>query len=198
MSSKYQISGEDAAEYHRTVSLLSTRVTTWPSPREMLFVGQKLETYNLLNKCALSLGYQQPSVFAVPEDELELYASDIADGKRDAVLKRTQSGWSDYVVTPHTKNPKSVIKKALKEQRQWKSSNHWFDEPLWLCQPFMAQLLHIGEYRSFIVNGAIYYTVATTPLPGPEGSMEMAGGRMHRPLDAYRCVSLFLLSFSTT
>lgn len=166
----------------------------------MLFVAQKLETYNLLIKCALSLGYQQPSVFAVPEDELELYVSDIGQGKIDAVLKRTQSRWSNHVVTPHTKNPKSIIKKALKEQRQWKSSNHSFDEPLWLCQSFMGQLLHIGEYRSFIVNGAIYYTVVTTPsLSGPEGSMEMAGGRMHRPLDAYRCVSLFfMLSFSTT
>lgn len=166
----------------------------------MLFVAQKLEIYNLLIKCALSLGYQQPSVFAVPEDELELYVSDIGQGKIDAVLKRTQSRWSNHVVTPHTKNPKSIIKKALKEQRQWKSSNHSFDEPLWLCQSFMGQLLHIGEYRSFIVNGAIYYTVVTTPsLSGPEGSMEMAGGRMHRPLDAYRCVSLFfMLSFSTT
>lgn len=176
--------------------MLSTHVTTWPSPREMLFVGQKLETYNLLNKCAVSLGYYQPCVFAIPDAELESYAKDIAHGKLDAVMKRSYSGWSNHIITPDTKDPLGVIQEALELQQQWKVANPMFDEPLWICQPYLAQLVHIGEYRSYVVNGAIYYTVATTPtglIPG-EG-MEMLGGRLPRPLDSYKCVLLFSCFF---
>lgn len=161
----------------------------WPCPRESLVVGQKLEAFNLVNKCALSLGYQQPMVFAVPNDKLEFYITQICNGALDAVLKRTNSGCSYHLITRHTQNPKAVIAKALEELEQWRVSGHSFDEPLWICQPYLPQLLHIGEYRAFTVNGTIYYTVATTPIDHDPQTIRMIGGRIPRPLETYRYVA---------
>jgi hypothetical protein len=182
----------EAHEFHLSVRILSARVTMWPSPRESLIEGQKLETFYLINKCALSLGYQQPVVFAVPNDKLEFYITEICSGALDAVLKRTNSGCSHHVITRHTKNPKDVIAKALEELKQWRVAGHSFGEPVWICQPYLPHLLHIGEYRTFTVNGTIYYTAATTPIELDPQTLDMVGGRMPRPLETYQYVALSL------
>jgi hypothetical protein len=110
--------------------------------------------------------------------------------KMQAVLKRTHSGWSNHLISPYTNKPKEVIKQALREQRKcWNVSGHSFDQPIWFCQPYLPLLIHVGEFRTFIVNGVIYYTVATTPVNLDPTNLELVGARFPRPLDLYKCVT---------
>ena len=159
----------------------------WPSPRELLIVGEKLETHHLLGKCALALGYNHPAVTPIPEHQLEWYAGQISDKKITGVLKRTYSGWSNHIVTPYTKKQKDTIINALKtQQSSWGTPGHPFSPPLWFCQPYLPLLLHIGEFRTFTVNGVIYYTVATTPKNMDPHKLERTSCKFVRPLSLFK------------
>jgi hypothetical protein len=139
------------------------------------------------------LGYSHPIIIPVEEDDLESYASKIGKGEMLAVLKRGHSGWSNHLITPNTPHPVDKIKAALDTQRQtWGVSGHGFDQPRWFCQPYMPLLIHLGELRTYLVNGVIYYTVATTPNISDPHLLEMASGKFTRPLSLFKCVAKVL------
>lgn len=160
----------------------------------MLIAGAKHETSYLLRTCAESLGFQHP-ISACVEDEptLNKLAKDIEDARRQGVLKRSYSARSLHVITPRTIKPTKVLKKALQEQkRDWPQEKTGFiPKPMWFFQPYLPLLLHLGELRSFIVNGVLYYTVSTvTSEPNNPAALQICHAHIIRPLSAFKSVTL--------
>jgi len=165
----------------------------------MFIVGQKLLTHQLLIKCAAALDLEHPSLIPVAEEDVPRVAREIAQGILQGVLKRTQSGWSYHVITPYTPDPLKQIETALKIQKQhWQVPGHQFVPPQWFLQPYLPALIHLGELRTFVVDGALYYTVYTTPTECDPKTLAMTSGKFVRPLAAFGWViSIPQLSLSS-
>ncbi|KIM37238.1 hypothetical protein M413DRAFT_13424 [Hebeloma cylindrosporum] len=182
----YGLDWDKAVRYHESSLLLAETLTIWPNPRDMLTVGQKLQTQRLLIKCAAALDFNHPTLVPISEGDLESVAGEIQDGAVEGVLKRTQSAWSNHLITKYTKDPKKKVKKALREQKKnWLCSTGEFTEPLWFLQPYLPALMHLGELRTFLIDGALYYTVYTTPEAFDPQVLDRTPGNLPRPLHAF-------------
>jgi hypothetical protein len=74
---------------------------------------------------------------------------------------------SEHVIGPHTEDPVENLMHAVEEQKKtWPKVDEFFGQPLWFIQPFLAQLLQIGEVRVVIVGGRMAYTLSTKPRLG--------------------------------
>lgn len=151
----------------------------------MLTVGSKLLGQRLLMKCAAALGLDHPYIIPIEDEDLIRVSGEIGDGVTDGVLKRTQSAWSYHLITKHTQNPRKEITTALEEQRDWKSPGHLFVEPRWFLQPYLPALMYLGELRTFLVDGALYYTIYTTPTEFDTQTIARTSGKFVRPLRAF-------------
>jgi len=147
------------------MSVLS-HVAMWPSPAESLLAAQKAETNHILVCCASALGLSHPLIAPVGDGKLEAVAASITSGKCQGVLKREFSGFSRHVITPHfslADAMRIINNYRVEAATYWNDSSSVFPRPLWYLQPYLAHLMHLGEVRAFFVNGAYYYSVATTP-----------------------------------
>jgi len=59
----------------------------------------------------------------------------------------------------------------------------------WFLQPFLPHLIRLGELRTYIVDGTIYYIVSTTPVEFDPANTQYTGAQWIRPLSSFRLVS---------
>lgn len=143
----------------------------------------------MLMICASSLDFQHPISIHINEDELEEVVDAIANKEREGVLKRSQSASNSHVITPLTKNPRKLLKDLRKDEKEfWADGLGIFPKPSWFFQPYMPLLIHLGELRTFIVNGIIFYTTHTAPIKTMAGAMEIVGVQTMRPLSSFGLV----------
>jgi hypothetical protein len=53
---------------------------------------------------------------------------------------------------------------------------------------YLPALMHLGELRTFLVDGALYYTIYTTPTKFDPQIITRTSGKFVRPLHAFRYV----------
>lgn len=167
---------------------LAKQTTVWPHPEELLISGNKVQGYETLRIASLSMDLPVP-MYAMA-DEL-VWSPDFLDklgkGLVRGVLKRDYSMRGDHVITPQTPDRLLKLKRAMKEQgKTWASVKQFFGQPHWFIQPFLAQLLQIGEVRVVIVGGRIAYKMSTTQKVGDYGGWEACDKPFIRPLHQHR------------
>lgn len=183
------LSAQDAVKYYTSSYMLMKKTTIWVNPNDLLLAGQKHETQILLTECARSLGLEHPIAVHVEEQHLETTVKDMINGTRQGVLKRSHSCVSHHVITPHTEDPLQALKNVVKHQQQaWTEAANTFAQPAWFFQPYLPLLLYLGELRTFILNGAIYYIIYTTPkeMGSPALDLQVTPCYIVRPLTAFR------------
>ena len=169
---------------------LGQRVSIWPAPTEYFVSAQKLETQRMLQHCAISLDLQHPLVTPVESNKLVSVVESIFHGTIEAVVKREYSGFSKNVITPYT-----PLADAMDMMRKsWGEEARHNDEGLgprttWFLQPFLPHLIRLGELRTYIVDGTIYYIVSTTPVEFDPANTQYTGAQWIRPLSSFRLVS---------
>jgi len=181
----------DTPKYLQSMSALCRHVSIWPAPTEYLISAQKLETQRMLQYCAISLDLQHPLVTPVASHDLTDVADSILDGEIDAVLKREYSGFSKNVITPHTSKTSAyaILEKSSKEEQEHKHEQLPAPRTTWFLQPFLPHLIRLGELRTYIVDGVIFYTVSTTPVNCDPALTQYTGAEFIRPLSTFRLVS---------
>lgn len=140
---------------------ISTTTPVWPPVQEVLRASNKDDVMYELERIARQMGHPFPTTWLLATDPKE---SDIPE---DAVLKRTGSECGHHVILPEcaiekddklreeklTKIRECRKPDSLKENAQWGLR--------WVCQQFILTLLLLGEYRFFIMDNHIIYTIHT-------------------------------------
>lgn len=144
--------------------------------------------YETLQIASLSRGWSTPfNVTATEEVHHETFLKLFQEGNFHGVLKRDYSMKEQHVIHPTTQNPVDKIKKALQvEKDTWGEVEDFFGRPMWFIQPFVSQLLQIGEVRCFIVSGRLLHKVTTTPINhGPGAAWQVYDDKVLRPLHTH-------------
>jgi hypothetical protein len=144
---------------------LAEKTMVWPHPEELFIGGSKIEMYNTLRVASISMGIPTPLfVMAGDIEKDEDFLNSLEMGRFKGVLKRDYSMKAEHVITPSTEKPVEMLKNSMnKQERTWKVVEKMFGTPHWFIQPFVAQLVHVGEVRTFVVEGRILFKVTTTP-----------------------------------
>ena len=167
---------------------LAKRTTVWPHPEELFISGNKLQGYETLRVASLSMDIKV-SMYAVADQLVwtESFQDKLGRGLVKGVLKRDYSMRGEHVITSHTPNLVKKLKMTVGEQGEtWASLKEFFGQPRWFIQPFLAQLMQIGEVRVFIVGGRIAYKMSTTPKVGDYGGWIADDNPLIRPLHQHR------------
>jgi len=155
---------EQVKSYMQSMRMLRYHVAICPPTSDVLLSSQKMETQRMLMLCAMALDLKHPLITKVEDEDLYSAVESILSGERDSVLKRDQSAWSNHVITKHTPGAKAIVEQALYEKWVlWDVPGNPFPLPTWFMQPYLPHLVRLGEIRTYIVNGAMYYSVSTTP-----------------------------------
>lgn len=118
-----------------------------------------------------------------PQD-LNTIVNSILSGEREGVLKREYSGFSKHVITEHTKNSEEILQNSLEEDQRYQNDG-LFPRTTWFLQPFLPHLIRLGELRTYIVDGAIFYTVSTTPVDFDPALTQYIAAEIIRPLETF-------------
>jgi len=178
---------EQVISYLKSMRLLQNHVTIWPATGDVLVSMQKLETQRTLTLCALALDLKHPLIAKVDDKDLDSALESILTGERDAVLKRDHSAWSNHVIMKHTKDAKRIVEEALDEKQHfWDVRGNPFPPPTWFLQPYLLHLMRLGEIRSYIVNGTMYYSVSTTPEKFNPSFTASTSADFIRPLSSFQ------------
>lgn len=184
----YGLSRTEMEHMWNGMGTLTQRLMVWPDPRHLLSEGFKLYHIKIITEAASSLGYSYPRVKRLTPDRT--YIREIKNGDADAVLKRDFSSQGRHVYTPHTRDAEMKLAHALRDERAAYDGSI-FPSPTWFIQPYVAPLLYLGEVRVFIVNGAVFNTVSTTPKGNVDlGDLEMVETVLFTPLSQLRLASL--------
>jgi hypothetical protein len=134
-------------------------VPIFPNPVQMLAQGKKLAATFFLRVAALSLGHSLPLVSVVEPPTWDTVQEIIA-GERETVMKREFSDSSCHVIRRGHKISKVDWEKMLDDAKVWESLRA-FGPPCWLEQPFVPELMYVGEIRTLVVNGVLAYILAS-------------------------------------
>jgi hypothetical protein len=157
------VSSEDLTAHFRGLLELIRHTAIFPNPIETLAIGKKLAYNFFMRLAAESLGFQQPLVAARGPPTLEDLAA-ISLGKCNTVLKREFSDSSHHVIRKGGKHIEKDLNRLLEEAADWESLP--FGVPQWMEQPYIPDLVLVGEVRTLVVNGLIAYILHTVPTPG--------------------------------
>lgn len=154
-------------EFVSKLLCLEERVHMWPSPKQMLYRGQKSKLYANLDeayKIASETGW--PLVSKISDDQVEnILGSRISHIRQlDFVLKRGYSDHSGHVV--HRELVKETIlalKVGLKKEHELWESVSDIVVPEWISMEWIPTLPNWGEYRAFVVRGLVHHIVHTSP-----------------------------------
>jgi len=172
--------------YLESMSALGQHVSIWPAPSEYIIGAQKLEMQRILQYSAISLDLQHPLVVPVEPQDLNSVVDSILSGEREGVLKRDYSGFSKHVITKYTKNSQEILQNSFEEdQRHQNEVDISSPRTTWFLQPFLPYLIGLGELRTYIVNGAIFYTVLTTPVDFDPTITRCTAAEIIRPLETF-------------
>jgi hypothetical protein len=174
----------DSKIYLESMSTLGQHVSIWPAPSECIITTQKLETQRILQYSAISLDLQHLLVIPVEPQDLNTVVNSILSGEREGVLKREYSGFSKHVITEHTKNSEEILQNSLEEDQRYQNDG-LFPRTTWFLQPFLPHLIRLGELRTYIVDGAIFYTVSTTPVDFDPALTQYIAAEIIRPLETF-------------
>lgn len=126
--------------------LLSGVLLVWPPPKQIERAGLKDPDSILLHLAAVHTDSLRPVTSL-----LQLEIIDDASLQNATVLKRSNSDCGKHVIFPEERRKRNV--EYLKEL-----SPHG---ERWLMQEYVPTMKNVGEWRTFIVNGAIIHTVHT-------------------------------------
>lgn len=159
--------------------VLKEHTLIWPDPVDLFQQGSKLHLASLAQAVAKSENQLYPICATVaPTPQL---VRDIINGERDGVLKREWGTGASHI---YYKNQPARQVEAFKEQirqraqmekKLSKKKPHDLldNSPKWFVQPYIPSLIHIGELRVLIVNGAILGKIVTMPIADPEGELDV-------------------------
>jgi glutathione synthase/RimK-type ligase-like ATP-grasp enzyme len=167
---------------------LAEKTTVWPHPEELFMSGNKIQGYETLRVASLSMKLSVP-LYVVVDDQVgsKAFQENIRKGLLQGVLKRDYSMRCEHVITPKTEDALARLKHALREEKKnWPMVQEFFGKPRWFLQPFLTQLLEIGEARVFIVGGRIAYKMCTTQKPGVKDEWACTDEPVLRPLHKHR------------
>jgi len=188
----------DSITYLESMSALGRHVSIWPTPSEYILSAQKLETQRILQCSAISLDLQHPLVIPVEPQDLNSVVDSILSGEREGVLKREYSGFSKHVITEHSKNSQEILQNSFEEDQRHQKDG-LYPRTTWFLQPFLPHLIRLGELRTYIVDGAIFYTVSTTPVNFDPTITQYTAAEIIRPLETFWLVGYLpeILVYST-
>jgi hypothetical protein len=167
---------------------LAKKTTVWPHPEELFLSGSKLQGYETIRVASLSMGISIP-MYVVADHLIDTkkFQEKLKNGTFHGVIKREYSMRSEHVVTPLTRNPVDVLKRARSKQRKtWGEVKEFWAEPKWFVQPFVPHLLHVGEVRVVIVGGRIAYKTTTIPKTGEPGGWDVTDKAAIRPIHTHK------------
>jgi hypothetical protein len=184
----YGIEPLDACLIYANCTELAKKTLVWPHPEELFLGGSKIQVYEDLRVASLSLDYPTPVLATIEKNIREsTFIKDYVNGKIQGVLKREYSKKSQHVILPTDPDISSTIKKALmEEENTWLRVQDMFGRPKWFIQPIVAQLLHVGEVRCFIVSGRLLYKITTTPGTQYGSPWEVTSHDLIRPLNTHQ------------
>jgi glutathione synthase/RimK-type ligase-like ATP-grasp enzyme len=119
----------------------------WPNPRELMQYGNKVNLIINLETVARLAGIPRPRTVVIDKPEVGRLPKDI-------VLKRGSSKSSCHVILP--KESDSTRRRRLEED-----SN--MPDLIWFYQPYIPQMVELGELRVLCVKQDIVYVVLTRP-----------------------------------
>jgi hypothetical protein len=183
---------EACSIYYASIEL-AKKTLVWPHPEDLFLGGSKIQVYETLRVVSQSMERPTPALATV-DIRNSTFIKEFSNGSVQGVLKRDYSMKSQHVIRSTTPNISSTIKKALREEEMtWNRVKDFFGMPKWFIQPVVAQLLHVGEVRCFLVSGNLIYKVTTTPengatTPANRGPsrMEVTSHELMRPLHTHR------------
>jgi hypothetical protein len=166
---------------------LAETTTVWPHPEELFISGNKVEGYETLRIASLSMNVSVP-MYALADNLLhsKSFQDKLRRGLVHGVLKRDYSMRGQHVFSSHTPDLVDKLNMAVKESGSWASVRDFFGQPHWFIQPFLAQLMEIGEVRVVIVGGRIAYKMCTTPKVGDHGAWIANDNPVIRPVHQHR------------
>ena len=165
-------------EYIEALLQLMEVTVIFPNPVQLIAQGKKVSACMFMRLAALSLGYKQPMISVVKKPTYEDVKA-IISGERDTVLKRENSDSCHHVIRKGKKVNRRDFEQVLADGLVWEASP--FGIPKWLEQPYIPDLMHLGEVRTFIVNGLITYMVLS--VFGKDGNWQVETISKVRPKD---------------
>ena len=178
----------ECCRLYSNMKTLSEKTTVWPHPEELFISGNKIQGYETLRMASLSMNLSVP-LYVIVDDQLDskTFQDKVRRGLLKGALKRDYSMRGDHVITPKMEDPLGKLKHAIQEERKtWPIVLEFFGKPRWFIQPFLAQLLQIGEARVVIVGGRIVYKMCTTLRQGVAKEWECTDKPVLRPLHKHR------------
>lgn len=130
----------------RLHALQLSGLLVWPPPKQIERVGWKDPDCVLLDLIARRLNGLRPAT--IPLQPQDIDSSSIIP---DTVLKRSNSDCGHHVIFPDERRKRNV--EHLRELSPYGEK--------WLMQEYVPTLRTVGEWRVFIVNGAVIQTVHT-------------------------------------
>ena len=184
----YDVTPREACLIFSNLLDLSKNTMVGPYPEELFLGGSKVQCYETLRICSLSMGVPTPLNVIVGEKINDpTFLQKFSDGRVQAVLKRDYSMKGQHVFFTKDPNTTSSVKKALREEEKtWNQVEGMFGKLQWFLQPIVAHLLHVGEVRCFIAGGRLVYKVTTTPQDGRiDSPMQVTNYDLIRPLHTH-------------
>ncbi|KAG5222169.1 hypothetical protein IMY05_C3416000400 [Salix suchowensis] len=172
---------ETLPRYLLGVEALSETVWITPSPKECLYLGDKIQLAAVLTDISMRHGWQCPKVVQVPpqtgKDEFSMI-----DWK-ETVAKRTFSCEAKHVMLPTDSTfPDRAFHQNLDTtHRRWRKKTHPAVqdlEPVWFLQPFNEDIINKGEVRMYFAGETFIFAASTSRTPAGEFDVALVRGTM--------------------
>lgn len=149
--------------YLKGVDKLNQTTRVFPDPSELLLLGRKLLVNTMLNQVAKALGNDRPRHTVISETPTwEEYQTMGGDRPKLEAWKREFSDESLHVLLPFKNNRKDEesFRTMSEKEKEWIPLGL---KPQWFKQPLITPLCYLGEIRSYVVQGTLYYAVHSVP-----------------------------------
>ena len=188
-----EVPAKDIAGHLERLMDLMVHTVIFPNPIEMLALGKKVASCTFLRLAATSLGHNQPNVLVKENPPTWDEVEEIINGVRTTVMKRDYSKAGALVIRKDSQLMKKEFLSSLKAAEIWEGLP--FGLPRWVEQPYIPELLHMGEVRALIINGVITYQLLSTPK---SATWEVEVIRKVRPRDLMKYDLFFNVSLLKT
>ncbi|MDX6296002.1 MAG: hypothetical protein QOH50_5261 [Kribbellaceae bacterium] len=183
-TSIYGLSPSDMEKAWSSTVCLTSIMTIWPDPRDLLMAGSKLFLETIIQEASSFANFSHPQVSEV-EPTFEIVRQ-ITSGQLSAVLKREFSSHGHHILTSHTRDPLAKLKNCLVEEERVYSKTTLFPRPRWYLSPYNPCLRHLGEIRAFVINGVLFMSIITLPASQSTRLMDIVEPILFTPLSRLR------------
>ena len=183
----YNLTAEETCLIFVNLKHLAEKTMIWPHSEELFWGGSKIQCYDTLRVASHSMGISTP-LHVIADIRDKAFVKEFSEGRVNGVLKRDYSMKCEHVILHTDPDSASKIKNSLrKEENTWNPVKAMFGLPRWFIQPTVAQLLHVGEVRCFIVSGRLLSKITTTPGSAKlDTLLEVTDGEPLRPLHTHK------------